>query len=63
MRGVVDQFQVPLHRGYDIVEQAKSKMNGQEKRFRYIMSHVTGKIEILGKLSGGRMLFKYHQSK
>ncbi|HIU43728.1 MAG TPA: KamA family radical SAM protein [Candidatus Ventrousia excrementavium] len=63
VRGVVDQFQVPLHRGYDIVEQAKSKMNGQEKRFRYIMSHVTGKIEILGNLSGGRMLFKYHQSK
>ncbi len=63
VRGVVDQFQVPLHRGYAIVEQAKSKMNGQEKRFRYIMSHVTGKIEILGSLSGDRMLFKYHQAK
>ncbi len=27
------------------------------------MSHVTGKIEILGSLSGDRMLFKYHQAK
>lgn len=27
------------------------------------MSHVTGKIEILGDLEDGRMLFKYHQAK
>lgn len=63
VRGVVDQFQVPLVRGSEIVEQARSAMNGQEKRFRYVMSHVTGKIEILGSLPQGRMLFKYHQAK
>ena len=27
------------------------------------MSHVTGKIEVLGKLPDGQMLFKYHQAK
>ena len=27
------------------------------------MSHVSGKIEILGPLPDGRMLFKYHQAK
>lgn len=63
VRGVVDQFQVPLQRGYDIVEQAKTKMNGHEKRFRFVMSHVTGKIEILGRMPDGQMLFKYHQAK
>ncbi len=63
VRGVVDQFQVPLERGYDIVEAAKAKMNGHEKRFRFVMSHVTGKIEILGRMPDGQMLFKYHQAK
>ena len=63
VRGVVDQFQVPIQRGYDIVEAAKAKMNGHEKRFRFVMSHVTGKIEILGRMPDGQMLFKYHQAK
>jgi len=61
-KGVLTQFQVPLERGYEIVEQAKSLCSGQAKAFRYAMSHVTGKIEILGKMRG-EMLFKYHQAK
>ena len=61
-KGVLTQFQVPLERGYEIVAKARTLCNGQSKAFRYAMSHVTGKIEILGKL-GDEMLFKYHQSK
>ena len=61
-KGVLTQFQVPLVRGAEIVEKARALCNGQSKAFRYAMSHVTGKIEILGKL-GDEMLFKYHQSK
>lgn len=63
VEGVKNQFQVPLCRGIDIVENAKRKMNGQSKSVRFVMSHPTGKIEILGKISDGRMLFKYHQAK
>ena len=37
--------------------------NGQGKTIRYAMSHVTGKIEILGLLPDGQMLFKYQQAK
>ncbi|MFX0055358.1 MAG: KamA family radical SAM protein [Promethearchaeota archaeon] len=55
-------FQVPLYDGYRIVEEAKGLLNGHSKRFRYIMSHHTGKIEILGILDG-KFLFKYHQAK
>ena len=58
-----NQFQVPLERGYDIVEEAKNQQNGQGKCLRYVMSHVAGKIEILGNLPDGQMLFKYHQAK
>lgn len=60
---VKSQFQVPLEQGCQIVEQAKGMMNGHGKRFRYMMSHPTGKIEILGQLPDGQMLFKYHQAK
>ncbi|MFW9955566.1 MAG: KamA family radical SAM protein [Candidatus Thorarchaeota archaeon] len=55
-------FQVPLYEGYTITEKAKELLNGHSKRFRYIMSHETGKIEILGILDK-RFLFKYHQAK
>ncbi|MFW9802362.1 MAG: KamA family radical SAM protein [Candidatus Thorarchaeota archaeon] len=55
-------FQVPLYDGHGIIEDAKKLLNGHSKRFRYIMSHPTGKIEILG-IMNGRFLFKYQQAK
>lgn len=61
--GIVDRFQVPLREGYRIVERAKDMQNGQGKCFRYIASHATGKIEILGPAAGDEMFFKYHQAK
>lgn len=61
--GVHSQFQVPLHEAYRIVEKAKEMQNGQGKCVRYVMSHVTGKIEVLGELNGEQMIFKYHQAK
>lgn len=63
VKGVHNQFQVPFKEGYEIVEQAKHMQNGQGKSFRFAMSHVTGKIEILGPGENGDMLFKYHQAK
>lgn len=55
-------FQVPICRGIEIVEGAKARCNGHSKRFRYIMSHKTGKVEILG-IMGDEIYFKYHQAK
>ena len=49
--------------GQRIIDEAKAGMDGQAKQFRYVMSHVTGKIEILGRPAGREMLFKYHQAK
>lgn len=56
------QFQIPLYKGIAIVENAKKELNGHSKRFKYIMSHRTGKIEIVGVVNG-KMVFKYHQAK
>lgn len=63
VRGVKNQFQVPLERGAQIVDAAKNMQNGQGKCVRYCMSTPKGKIEILGKLPDGQMLFKFNQAK
>jgi lysine 2,3-aminomutase len=62
VKRVKHHFQVPLRRGIEIVEKAKTMCNGLSKRFKYIMSHKTGKIEILG-IMHDEMYFKYHQAK
>ncbi len=60
--GVKNQFQVPLRTGYQIVEDAKAMQYGLGKAFRYCLSHVTGKIEILGIYNDHEMVFKYHEA-
>ncbi|MFC1682412.1 KamA family radical SAM protein [Nanoarchaeota archaeon] len=59
---VKHHFQVPLVRGYKIIEETKNQLSGLAKRFRYVMSHKTGKIEILGILDD-EIYLKYHQAK
>jgi len=62
VRRVKHQFQVPLCEGTRIIEKAKASCNGLSKRFKYIMSHVTGKLEILG-IMDDEIYFKYHEAK
>lgn len=54
-------FQVPLHRGVQIVRGINARLSGIQKTFKYIMSHYTGKIEILD-LADGRLYMRYHQN-
>ena len=62
--GVLNQFQVPLMKGIEIVENAKAYMSGQAKSLNYVMSHPRGKIEIVGvDPDDGKMIFKFHQAK
>jgi KamA family protein len=62
VKRVKRNFQVPLCKAIETVEEAKKQCNGLSKRFRYILSHRTGKIEILGILEN-KIYFKFHQSK
>ena len=62
VKRVKTHFQVPICEGLRIVEKAKAKCNGHSKRFKYAMSHKTGKVEILGILNG-EIYFKYHEAK
>jgi L-lysine 2,3-aminomutase len=54
-------FTVPIEEGYNIIERAKSKVSGLAKRARYVMSHSTGKIEIIGKTAENTFM-KYHRA-
>ena len=51
-------YTVPIERGYEIIEQAKTLVSGLAKRARFVMSHSSGKIEIVG-LTEERVYFKY----
>jgi lysine 2,3-aminomutase len=62
VKRVQNHFQVPICEGIRIIEGAKASCDGLSKRFKYIMSHVTGKIEILGTMKG-ELYFKYHEAK
>lgn len=63
VKGVKNQFQVPLKQGYEIISETRKRLNGQAKCFKYILSNQSGKIEILGTDNNNNMIFKYHQAK
>jgi len=54
------QFQVPLKRGIDIVSEAKKQLDGYGKRFKFIMGHDIGKIEICGRHGDKLVMSQIH---
>lgn len=53
-------FQVPLKQGIDIVDTAKLRLDGYAKRFKFIMGHDIGKIEICGRIEDKLILKQIH---
>lgn len=53
-------FQVPLKQGIDIVDTAKQRLDGYAKRFKFIMGHDIGKIEICGRIEEKLILKQIH---
>jgi L-lysine 2,3-aminomutase len=54
-------YAVPLEEGYRIFEEAKMSLSGLAKRAKFVMSHATGKIEILG-IDNSFVYMKYHRT-
>lgn len=54
-------FAVPVEESYRIFEQARAICSGLAKRARFVISHATGKIEVLGK-TDRYTYFKYNQA-
>ena len=53
-------FQVPLKRGVDMVDRARNRLDGYAKRFKFILGHDIGKIEICGRVDDKLILKQIH---
>ena len=58
--GVSHHFQVPLKQAVEIVDEARSGMDGYAKRFKFILGHDIGKLEVCGLLDGKLVLKQIH---
>ena len=54
-------YTIAIERGYDIIEEAKDRVSGLAKRVRFVMSHRTGKVEVVGR-DKRHTYFKYHRA-
>ena len=54
-------YAVPIEEGFEIFEKARMSCSGLAKRARLVMSHSTGKIEIVGK-TDAHVYFRYHRA-
>ena len=53
-----ETYSVPVEKGYQIFEHARTLCSGLGKRARLVMSHETGKVEVVG-MTETQILFKY----
>ena len=56
-----EPFAIHVEKGYEIFEEARSKCSGLAKRARLVMSHETGKVEMVG-MSNDQVFFKYNRA-
>ncbi len=54
-------YAVPLARALAVFQEARSRVGGLAKRARLVMSHATGKIEILG-MDTAHFFLRYHRA-
>ena len=54
-------FQVPVEQSYEILQKSWQACSGLAKRARFVMSHATGKIEVVGR-SADHVFMRYHQA-
>jgi lysine 2,3-aminomutase len=55
-------FELPLVKAFQALEKAKSKVSGLAKRARLVMSHASGKIEMVG-LDTTHIYLRYHRAR
>ncbi|NLV26298.1 MAG: KamA family radical SAM protein [Methanomicrobiales archaeon] len=55
------EFTVPVEKSYQVIHDAFRQCSGLAKRARFIMSHSTGKIEVVG-MNNHNVFMRYHQA-
>lgn len=53
-------FQLPLKQGVDMVDRVRNRLDGYAKRFKFILGHDIGKIEICGRIDDKLILKQIH---
>jgi L-lysine 2,3-aminomutase len=53
-----ETYSIPIEKGYEIFEKARTRCSGLAKRARLVMSHESGKIEVVG-MTEEQIFFKY----
>ena len=53
-----ETYSIPVEEGYEIFEKARIRCSGLAKRARLVMSHESGKIEVVG-MTQDQIFFKY----
>lgn len=53
-------FQVPMKKGVDLVDEARRHFDGYAKRFKYIIGHDIGKLEVCGRIGDKLILKQMH---
>ncbi|VAX23863.1 Lysine 2,3-aminomutase related protein [hydrothermal vent metagenome] len=56
-----ETFSIPIEKSFEIFEQARMLCSGLAKRARLVMSHSTGKIEVVGKTET-HIYMRYHRA-
>lgn len=54
-------YEVPLVEGYQLIQQARLGCSGLESQARFVMSHATGKVEMVG-LDRKHIYLRYHRA-
>jgi KamA family protein len=54
-------YSIPIEKAYQIFVEAQNQCSGLAKRARFSMSHVTGKIAVVG-LNESQVIFQYHRA-
>lgn len=55
-------YSVPITEAYKIIEAARQRVSGLARRARYVMSHASGKIEMVG-LTDQHIFMRYHRAR
>ena len=53
-----EAYSIPVEKGYEIFEKSRTRCSGLAKRARLVMSHESGKIEVVG-MTDDQIFFKY----
>jgi lysine 2,3-aminomutase len=57
-----EPYELPIVGGYALFDEARKHVSGLAKRARFVMSHETGKIEIMG-VDTDHVYLRYHRAK